>query len=574
MNHPEAMLPAGADNLAARLGLAFDPLAPGALPDFFFAGGRRRFVVQQIVHALYFSGGMVLLTGDRGAGKTRVVDEVCRELGGLAEICRIDATVMMDASALRQPLAAALGLPPVDDNERLLAELAHAAGDAEAQPLVLVVDDAQLLAVPDLAECEQLVQGAGGRLRLLLIGEPELLAAWEQLGVAGGERVELPALQAREVADYLRTRFQAAGYQEELPLGPEQLQELMRHSRGNIADIHDLVALMLGGGSSRPSKPAAVRKKLPLLPIGGAVAALTVLLVAALYHGGGDDKADASGQVALPVPVADGHRVSLPIPAVSDAPQPQPIAEAAAPAAEAPASASGMVREPIALPPPPAAAAMRQDLTPAAAQPAPVQRNPEPAVALAQNAAVPAPAPATPVAAAKPVSRPSAQPAKTSSAKPQSAAKSQSAAKAQARAKTAAKPAKSAAAKASAQQTAANTAAKNKVAQPAAATTALSADERHLMSLPSQQFVVQLMAGYSREKVAGFIGSAGHGLKVYYFESRLQGKPWYVAVTGPYADRGAASSAIAKLDPALRKEKPWPRSLATVQSDLHAHDGH
>lgn len=521
---PAAGGSAGAD-LAARLGLDIDPLAPDALPDFFFVGGRRRFVVQQVVHALYFAGGITLLTGDRGAGKSRVLSEVCRELASLADICRIEATVLMDAGELRAQMASALGLSTAaDNNEALLDELdrLRPAG-ADVPPVALIVDDAHLLAVPDLAECEALVEAAGGRVRLLLAGEAELQTAWEQVG-ANAEHIELPALQLREAADYLNTRLQAAGYRDELPLSQNQLQELMRHSRGNIAEIHAVAPLLLGGrATGRSSSPGKAARKLPLsyIGIGAAALALTAVLLLALGSRGGNSP-EPSDRVALPLPIG------------ADA---QP---------GAPATAAPMQSDPESSVPLPAPAMVQREAPPAPAEPAAVERAPV--------AAAVAPVAPAPVAAAAPVTQAQPKAAKPAPAKA-----------------VAAKPAAN---KAAAPASAKTTAAKPKPAAAKPAKPAASADERRLLALPEQQYVVQLMAGYSRDKVAGFIAGNGAGVKVLYFESRLQGKPWYVAVTGPYPDRGAASAAIARLSPALRKEKPWPRSVASIQADLRGRAAH
>ena len=64
------------------------------------------------------------------------------------------------------------------------------------------------------------------------------------------------------------------------------------------------------------------------------------------------------------------------------------------------------------------------------------------------------------------------------------------------------------------------------------------------------------------------------GGSVYTFETILKGKPWYVAVTGPYRDKSAAFMAIGKLSPSLRNEKPWPRSVAGIQSDIRTRRPH
>jgi DamX protein len=103
---------------------------------------------------------------------------------------------------------------------------------------------------------------------------------------------------------------------------------------------------------------------------------------------------------------------------------------------------------------------------------------------------------------------------------------------------------------------------------------AFSADERALLALPSQQVVLQLIGAESRATIDKFAANAGQDVKLYVYGTRLRGKPWYIAVTGPYADRNTAAAAIAKLPEVLRKQQPWPRGVAAIQSDIKAHNGH
>ena len=103
---------------------------------------------------------------------------------------------------------------------------------------------------------------------------------------------------------------------------------------------------------------------------------------------------------------------------------------------------------------------------------------------------------------------------------------------------------------------------------------AFSADERALLALPSQQVVLQLIGAESRATIDKFAANAGQDVKLYVYGTRLRGKPWYIAVTGPYSDRNTAAAAIAKLPEVLRKQQPWPRGVAAIQSDIKAHNGH
>jgi DamX protein len=81
------------------------------------------------------------------------------------------------------------------------------------------------------------------------------------------------------------------------------------------------------------------------------------------------------------------------------------------------------------------------------------------------------------------------------------------------------------------------------------------------------------MGAESKTTIDKFAAGAGKGLKFYCYRTKLRGKPWFVVVAGPYADKGAAQAALNKLPNAVRKQRPWPRTLANVQADIRAHAG-
>lgn len=552
--------------LQARLGLAVDPFAPQALPDFFFVGGQRRFLAQRAVHALYFSGGVVLLSGPRGAGKSRMLEEVVGDLRDLADTCRIDATVMMDGAEVRRIVAAKLGLAPAvaQDNAGLVAALAHwQPAGREPHPIALIVDDAHLLAVPALAECLQLARSSGGRLRLLLAGEPDLLAASEQAGAESVERIELPPLDRQEIADYVATRLQAAGYRAESPLSAAQLNDLQRLSGGNFGAIHDWLPSLFAApaqsgagllGRLRGAAGSGLLKGLPLQHVAIAAGLLLVVVLLFLNRGGEPLPAEpkstpqaTSGDrdsVVLALPnrpagnAADATAAPPSTPAAQPAPPPRPEpAQAQQAAAAKPLQARVEPPAPQQIAPQPATA------QPARSQPVPVisgsQKIPLPSPQKAPTAPATA-APTTPVPAAVASAQPMPAPA---AATPQAGS---------AAAQAASQPAPAAAQAASAVD---------------AKSGEQTADERELLGWSNKQFALQLLGAGSAATVTKFRQQAG-GAKLYTYRTDLNGKPWYIVVTGPYPSRNAATAAADALPPALRNQKPWPRAVKNIQADI------
>jgi DamX protein len=98
-----------------------------------------------------------------------------------------------------------------------------------------------------------------------------------------------------------------------------------------------------------------------------------------------------------------------------------------------------------------------------------------------------------------------------------------------------------------------------------------AADERELLALPSEQFLLQLLGAESRATIDKFKAGVGRGQNLMIYHTQLRGKPWFIVMTGPYPTRAAAQAAVAQMPEPLRNQQPWPRSVANVQADIRAH---
>lgn len=94
--------------------------------------------------------------------------------------------------------------------------------------------------------------------------------------------------------------------------------------------------------------------------------------------------------------------------------------------------------------------------------------------------------------------------------------------------------------------------------------------EQTLLGYNPSGYTVQIMGSRSVEKTRQFLsgqpGLAASG----YFETRFQEQPWYVVVSGHYAEREQAQAAIAALPAAVRELQPWVRSVADIQSSIRS----
>ena len=90
------------------------------------------------------------------------------------------------------------------------------------------------------------------------------------------------------------------------------------------------------------------------------------------------------------------------------------------------------------------------------------------------------------------------------------------------------------------------------------------------MSSPSSNYVVQVLGASSKSNIQSFIDKEKIGADTGYFETRLNGKPWYVVLVGNFPDRASATAAMNTLPAAAKAYGPWVRGVAEIQSAINS----
>ncbi|WP_088278419.1 ExeA family protein [Ideonella sp. A 288] len=244
-------------------GLDRPPFSIAPDPRFLYLSERHREALAHLRYGVGSGGGVVVLTGEIGSGKTTV----CRSLlEQVPEQCHLAYLFnpRLSVRELLQSVNAEFGLLVPDDAQRpasikdhvdalngfLLA--AHAAG----RHCVLIVDEAQRLSLALLEQLRLLTNLETHEhklLQIVLIGQPELrdkLARpeLEQLSQRVLARFHLGPLSADETAQYVRHRLTVAGAGETLPFDAAALRRIHRHSRGVPRRINLLCDRALLGG--------------------------------------------------------------------------------------------------------------------------------------------------------------------------------------------------------------------------------------------------------------------------------------------------------------------------------------
>jgi DamX protein len=479
-------------------------------PGFKFFTPQRKNVLAQLHHLARFSEQLLAVVGPLGAGKSLLRQAlVASSNKDAVQSVVMSGREVRSTKALLAFIGQATGASA--NSEEQVLERAEALFQTGIT-LHLVVDDAQLLETPALQVLADLSQiGEKYAPRVFVFGDEELAGHLDQLDAPSEESwlhvIELQPYSLEETRDYLAQRLEAAGQGIEL-LDDEQLSRIHRASGGWPGKINEQGRQVMLDDLVEEVRPGKVRSSSPL-PLRSLVALVLVGLgVAAAWMMGDRTPEPTRTVLQLPEPVVEVQ--------VSTAPGAGPEAILVMPGdeemMEAVSSAPEdielvQIESPVVASPPPAEVA-----APVAAE---VPRLPPPPAATTSTP------PESPVQVVVPPVRPA--PAAPAAAPAQVAV---------------------------------------------APSTAGARGADWYRQRPASEFTLQLLGTRSRQAAADFVSRHSGVQDIGYFETRHEGQPWFVVTQGAYASRQQAQQGVAALPEALRNQKPWPRSMASIQQSL------
>ena len=225
--------------LQERYGFSSDPLA---MPEPFYPGAQRQHALETLRHLCGFGDMALVLTGARGAGKTRLLGELVRSEGARLEFLRLQAGRLDSVETLVRSLFLAIGRQRPDNlsvREALRAFMAHSQeATSKGRRLVLLLDDADQAsneALIALLEAFFAVNPATSAVPVL-VGSPGIE---ERLGLNQGHRragthlIRLPDFDRDDIRRYLEPRIIRAGGKPEQLLSGRRLNQLTVLSQGS-----------------------------------------------------------------------------------------------------------------------------------------------------------------------------------------------------------------------------------------------------------------------------------------------------------------------------------------------------
>ena len=242
------------DNIApaylASYGLTEAPFSSQQDDRFLYLNTSLNERLELLKHYTQYGNLLLLVTGERGIGKSSLKQRFINTAQEEWQICEIQSHTMMDASLLLRQVATGFNItePPLEPAvlfEVLSEQLEH----MHQQSLVpiLIVDDAHELPQDALQALLYLAEHHSDQhstLRIILFCEPEIETMLEDPAIHSlKERVthsmELPPLDEEQTAEYLRHRLAVAGLDGTSPFTPKLVNKIFKASEGIPSKINE-----------------------------------------------------------------------------------------------------------------------------------------------------------------------------------------------------------------------------------------------------------------------------------------------------------------------------------------------
>lgn len=224
-------------------GLTEAPFSPLHEDRFLYLNPELSERLELIKHYTQYGNLLLIITGERGIGKSSLKQRFITTAQEEWKICEIQSHTMMDAGLLLKQVAQGFGItePPLDPSalyDVLSNQLENLHQSANVP--ILIIDDAHELPKDALQALLYLAENHSDQhtaLRIILFCEPEIDVMLEDPAIhLLQERVthsmEIPALDETETAEYLRHRLAVAGLDGTSPFIPKLIHKIFLASNG------------------------------------------------------------------------------------------------------------------------------------------------------------------------------------------------------------------------------------------------------------------------------------------------------------------------------------------------------
>lgn len=475
---------------------------------FKFFSAKRQSVLVEMQHIARYSNLMLVVTGPQGSGKTVLRQALAASAEDHVKNIVITASATADAAAMLQQVNIALGL---QDNE--IADVLRHIEDmlAAGHEVHLIVDNAEFLDESALLFLQRITQGVNDACAHVFVFSDSSICPLLDKVADNSDLHHVIALEPwdkQETVNYIGQQLMAAGQQFDM-FTEHQLDDIFTQSQGwpgriNHAAKGLLLEYLHSSGKNTVKKATT---NIPYKHLGILAVLIIALLLMWLLQS--PDLEPTPEQASIPLSTAQPSQQA----GKGDSSAQLPKIQRELSLEPAPATvilAEEAESQPQVQPTAPAvvtapAAPVSQPQVKVVQPPAPVVKKPVPPVQPPR----PAPAPVKPVVVHKPAPKPT--------------------------------PA------------------------PAAAASSAAQNQWYKQQTPSR-YTLQVLATSSEASARNFVQQ--NPAQFHYFRKQHQGQALYVVTSGSFIDRAAALIGANSLPESLRKGKPWPRSMLSIQQEL------
>lgn len=549
-----------------------DPFSDENISGLFFPGAGRAEILESLLHFVRYGDAPVFLTGNAGSGKSATLETLLSQLDSDFDVAVIDAVLMMTPGQMLLSIARELGLSGVQElapDYGLVSECIVdfiAAQKVFDKRVLICVDNVQDLSFEVFDALFALLTRAEDALSILMVGEGQIQEILTKAATHYHRllnTIELPSLGDADVESYIRYRMESAGFIGEPPLTDIQLQAIKRRSHGSLDQLNRVAKSMLLAGVDGP---AAKTKSFPMPHLLLSVVLLLVIAVAlmqgSIFNGAGEHQ-QTEGELPIvlegvvsrkrPDPVLDAEldtnsalngtlnsrsNVSdLPSKAVAETGselrlQPKDTPGVEEVAAEQPVVASEAVK---------ARVVDVRSRIPASAELASRSNDSE---HITELGLVVNETQLDPIPTVNEVKVEEGIADISGGITGESLSNTD------------------------------RVSVKNELSiadqqdLDDASVKALVDSHEQLMSWPEVGYALQVFGTHNPVRAKQLVVEHSANADLVYYETRHKGQPWYVVVSGPYTGRGMAKEGIQTLPSSLQRLRPWPRNIASIQSDI------
>ncbi|VAW95169.1 hypothetical protein MNBD_GAMMA23-481 [hydrothermal vent metagenome] len=244
-----------------QYGLNEAPFSTQHDDNFLYLDAERHQRLDMLSHLTQYSNLLLIVTGERGIGKTSLLRRFCNNADDLWYLCEVHAHTMMDADSMLTDIARGFGLNgmPSDPSavQEIVFEHLKALQNDDLVP-ILLIDDAHELpkdALETLFYFADIEAAQGHLLRIILFCEPQIDIMLESPSIRPlRERIthtlELNPLDEDQTAEFIKHRMAVAGFEGASPFTPKVIQKIHKIARGIPSHICELAHLHLDDAAS------------------------------------------------------------------------------------------------------------------------------------------------------------------------------------------------------------------------------------------------------------------------------------------------------------------------------------